>query len=162
MLHEEDLDSILHSLMGKIFHATTVESLKNISKSGFIAPNQSNLYTSPFGKHNGYFKARGCISFFDYRPHSQLKNYINHCLPTKIFEHSNGIAILELSPHRYSDLIGWENWKKEGLLNQQIVPYIEKGIEGKVSMDDICSVNIIDRPDDYVTLTEFEGLISQF
>lgn len=156
MLHEEDLDSILQPLMGKVFHATTVESLNDITKSGFIAPNQCNSFTSPFGKYTGYFKARGCVSFFDYRPHSQLESHINKCLPTNIFEHSTGIAILELTPYRYSDLVGWENWKREGLLDQQIVPYVEVGIEGNVELDDICSIHVIDRPADYVTLAEFE------
>jgi hypothetical protein len=154
MLDQDITESIKASLMGKVFHATTIEALDKIKNSGFIAPNLDNEFDSPFGRYNGYFKNKGCVSFFDYRPNEQLENYIHKCFPTQIFEKSAGLVILELSSNRYPHLVNWENWKKEGS-GFQIVPYVETAIKGIVNLSDISDIRIIDRPESFRTRADF-------
>ncbi len=158
MLREE-IDKVLSKLMGKVLHITTLEAFKEIKQSGFIYPNEDDSYFSPFGSTNGYFKNKGCVSFFDYRTQLKHEEYIFKCLPTKIFEYSKVMVIFELSHNRYDYLISWREWDREKAFLQKVVPYVEVGLKGAVELKYIDNIIMIERPDTYVTVAEFNNKI---
>ena len=141
MVDQEYLSKFLPTLEGTVFHATTLEAYNNIRSQGFIVPNSEGLYSSPFGNYDGYFKKRGCVSFFDYRNTKGVEEQVYKCLPTNAFEHSTALVILQLSPDCYGNLVSWEGWKLEGAYSEQIIPYIETGIKGRVAISNIVSAS---------------------
>lgn len=156
MITREIIDKALSKLMGKVFHVTTLEAFESIKQADFIYPNVDDIYSSPFGRSNGYFKNKRCVSFFDYRLQLKHESYIFKCLPTEVFEYSKGMVILELSPNQYGNLISWREWDKEKAFAQKVVPYVEVGLKGAVNIKDIIKITIIERPSTYKTMAEFE------
>ncbi|SHO54392.1 hypothetical protein [Vibrio quintilis] len=135
------INKFMTLLEGKVFHATTWESYESIKNDGYIYPNQMDYYHSPFGSENGYFKSKGCVSFFDYRSTKKNKDYMLLCIPTRIFEVSRKMVILELSTKKYDRLISSSKWLEEDS-SKKVVPRIEVGVKGPVSISDIQRISV--------------------
>jgi hypothetical protein len=127
-------------LAGKVFHITPSTNMDSIIKKGAILPNQSGEWSSLFGNSsNGFFRLRGCVSFFDYREYGQpqWEEHAYKCMPGQILERASSISALVLSKGRYSALESWSNWKVEEKWSQRVVPHIEIGHKGAVSLENI-------------------------
>lgn len=133
------------SLIGSVFHVTPMSNMESIYKVGGLQPNTNLLNTSKFGNtKTGFFRLRNCVSFFDYRQYGtkQWREHVNKCRPTQIMGHGDEIAIFFLSDCRLESLIPWSRWKDEAAYSQQVVPYIEIGHEGFVSLEYISKILI--------------------
>ncbi|ENO0457031.1 hypothetical protein ACAK56_000935 [Salmonella enterica] len=142
-------DDILPMVSGKVFHVTPTANMHLIKKSGALIPNSNLLNISRFGNSsNGFFRQRGCVSFFDYRCFG-TKDWEAHaykCFPTQILNREPGdkISILFLHKCKYDMLIPWTIWKKEEAWAERIVPYVETGYKGKVYLSDITEELIVE------------------
>jgi hypothetical protein len=138
-LESDSIDDISSALEGRVFHVTKLAYLDAILTSGEIKPNGDCALPTTFGYlGNGFFRKRNCISVFDYRLDAtdEIRNFRKHCWP---FQHAlDGIAILIFKPDIHSSLIPWTLWKEEKALSEQVVPYVEAGYPGPIS------VNLID------------------
>ena len=47
----------------------------------------------------------------------------------------DGVAILVLKPDVHAALIPWTRWKEEGAWSEMVVPYVEAGHLGPISVD---------------------------
>ncbi|WP_281558381.1 hypothetical protein [Thalassomonas sp. RHCl1] len=130
-------------LIGSVFHVTPIVNMDSINESDGLKPNSDLSVKSKFGNtETGFFRLRDCVSFFDYREHGSRRwnKFAPKCRPTQIMNHTNGIAVLFLSQNLFSKLIPWTRWEDEEAYSQQIVPYIEIGYKGFVSLDFITKV----------------------
>ena len=112
----ESKNELMPILKGKVFHVTPAFNFPQIEKSGAIFPNQNSEWSSIFGNSiNGFFRLRGCVSFFDYRAYGsdEWEAHAYKCTPTQIFHQTDTISILVLSEEHYGELESWINWKLE-------------------------------------------------
>lgn len=133
-------------LIGKIFHVTPLENLVSIQDMG-LKPNTELKIKSKFtNTATGFFRLRGCVSFFDYRNYGSKtwKEHAYKCRPTQVLDRTNAIAILFLSEGLFDNLVPWTKWKEEEAYSQQVVPHIEIGYKGIVSMSHIDKVIILE------------------
>ncbi len=122
-------DDILPYLRGKVFHVTPTASLAVILADGFLLPNVGDRVSLFGNTTTGYFRHKGCVSFFDYRrPDSEeWKEHAHKCLPTLPLTRTQQIAILFLAEKEHQKLISWEGWKREQLWSYRVVPHVECG-----------------------------------
>jgi hypothetical protein len=61
-----------------------------------------------------------------------------------------------LSTEHYPNLISWSGWKVEQLWSQRVVPHVEVGFPGDVSLDMIIEVHIWEdaNPEGFCRLTD--------
>lgn len=131
-------DMLMPILSGKVFHVTPSTNFPLIERSGAIVPNYDNERSSLFGNSsNGFFRLRGCVSFFDYRNYGskEWEEHAYKCSPMQVFHHTNKISILVLSERYYDKLEPWVSWKLEEKWSQRVVPHIEAGFPGKVKLE---------------------------
>lgn len=143
----EHYTDILQKVTGRVFHATSTENMFLIMKSGALLPNSKQQFLSSFGSFdNGYFRKRSCVSFFDYRsygtPHWEEHAY--KCFPTQNLRKGEKVCLLFLDEKIYEDLIPWTAWKDEKAWCDRVVPWVETGYKGKVSLDFISEVLVIE------------------
>lgn len=139
-------ERFLASVSGKIFHVTNTKNIASILADGGLSPNSSLEYESMFGsRSNGFFRLKNCVSFFDYRDYRSKKwdEFAYKCFPTKGVDKYNSAAILFLCENQHSKLISWDIWKKEEAYAQSILPHIEMGYPGKVSLEHIEEVIMV-------------------
>ncbi|HBA7606451.1 TPA: hypothetical protein J1237_002376 [Escherichia coli] len=142
-------DDILSALSGKVFHVTTAANMLLIKQSGALVPNSELLQFSRFGNtSNGFFRQRNCVSFFDYRCYGTRfwKEHAYKCFPTQILKHEQGdkISILFLHESKFEKLIPWTSWKEEKAWGERVVPYVETGYKGIVSLSDITEELVVE------------------
>jgi len=133
-------EELTEDLKGKVFHVTPSINMSLIEKSGAILPNDEGERESLFGNTiNGYFRLRGCVSFFDYRKYGseEWEKHSHKCTPTQLFNRVRQISILFLKEEEYINLECWSNWKKEEKWFQRVVPHIEIGYPGQVHLNSI-------------------------
>lgn len=157
----ESLDDIEEYLQGKVFHVTRLAYLPSIIECGEIRTNNDGVLPTTFGSSdNASFKNRNCVSLFDYRPDptEEIRDFRLRCYPFSPARPPNGaIAILILKPEVYDNLIPWTLWKEENALREMVVPHVEAGYPGQISIDlveEIISVEITEDPE---SLDEFWG-----
>ena len=135
----ESLDDISSLLEGRVFHVTKLAHLDAILTEGEIKPNGNGALPTTFGYvANAFFRKRNCVSLFDYRldPTDQIRDFRTRCWPFQPARPgSDGIAILVLKPDVHAALIPWTRWKEENALSEMIVPYVEAGYPGSISID---------------------------
>jgi hypothetical protein len=128
-------EDFLKMVAGKVFHATDGVNVDSIINDGAIVPNSDLSKRSIFGNSaKGYFRARGCVSFFDYRRYgsAEWKEHAYKCFPISETSQSNSTAIFFLQDTEHSKLLPWSDWKKEEAWSERVVPHIEAGYKGKV------------------------------
>ena len=88
-----------------------------------------------------------CVSFFDYRCYG-TKHWEEHaykCFPTQFIKHvpNDRISILFLHESKFDKLIPWTAWKAEEAWSDRVVPYVETGYKGIVSLSEITEELIV-------------------
>ena len=144
----ENVDEIPIWLADRVFHVTTLVSLRQIQSSKAIFPNDQLRYSSEFGCfENGYFRNKKCVSFFDYRNFGseEWRENAYKCIPTLPLRKLDDMAILFLKTQAYSRLIAWKEWKKGNNQSLRIVPYIEAGYPGEVPLEMISEIMTVQR-----------------
>jgi len=140
-------DDIFPLLKGRVFHVTSTVSMKSIRSAGSITPNirleQESLFENT---SNGFFRLRECVSFFDYRNFGskEWKEHALKCHPARALDYSSSITILFLCKNIYPHLISWAGWKDEEAWSEHVVPFIEIGHKGAVSLDNITDELIVE------------------
>jgi len=135
-------EELLPHLLGKVFHVTMASSWPEIAAAGRLTVNITDR-KSPFGNSaNGYFRIKGCVSFFDYRQHCspEWKEHFDKCLPTQPLSPTSPIVVLFLSESVHHRLLSWKGWMSEQLWSYRVVPHIECGHPGPVELTTIESV----------------------
>ncbi|WP_133245471.1 hypothetical protein [Pelagibaculum spongiae] len=130
----DSFSQLKEAMKGKVFHVTSMESLLEIKKSGCFLNNLSENRSSWFGNTNGYFRNKGCISFFDYRKIDDCPEWLpGRCNPLDILRHDS-MALLVIKPEAYLKLVvpGRRETSKERKMN--LVPMIEVGIKSSLSL----------------------------
>jgi hypothetical protein len=102
---------------------------------------------------NGYFRNRGCVSLFDYRaePTEQLEFFRSKCDPFQMAAPGRGgVAILFVAEAAYDQMLPWSQWKDENALSEMVVPHVEAGYRGSMSIelfDEIVTLELAEDPD---------------
>lgn len=139
-----DFKDVRKSLRGRVFHVTRLSSVSSILAAGGLLPNRFG-FKSPLGDNaDSYFRAIGCVSFFDYRGHKskEWRKFHRECYPTRVIHHDDPAVVMFLSPEHHANLIDWTGWKIEGRREQSVVPYVEVGFPGQVDNSMITEVRI--------------------
>ena len=149
----ESLDDIEAYLQGKVFHVSRLDYLPSIIKCGEIRVNTDGVLPTTFGfSNNSFFRNRDCVSLFDYRsePTEEIRSFRLRCYPFRPADPSNeGIAILILQSKVYGNLVPWTLWKEERAFREMVVPHVETGYPGSISLsmvEEIISVEITEDP----------------
>jgi hypothetical protein len=132
----DPLDKLMCYLEGRVFHVTKEFHWPEINASGEISPNNNGELETSFGSSkNSYFKNNGCVSVFDYRNiyGEEPQKHMYKCHPTNPLSADSGIAILIFKPEIYPKLKSWEGWR-DGDQRQVVVPYVEAGFFGSISL----------------------------
>jgi hypothetical protein len=138
----ETFSDLLPFVRGKVFHVTRSLTVEAIEASRAILPNAGDM-ASPFGNTSrGYFRAKDCVSFFDYRncESPEWGEHAYKCLPTMPLGTVDEIALLFLAEQEYCKLISWESWKRDKMWSYRVVPYVECGYPGPTCFQRITSV----------------------
>lgn len=136
-INNKDIEELLPDLCGNVFHVTLWSTLPQIILDRIVRCNNEDR-ESPFGNNNnGFFRLHDCVSLFDYRycGTTQWHEHVSKCLPTIPLNQNRSIAILLLKPSCYTKLVTWDKWEQEQCFRQRIVPHIEVGYPGEVSID---------------------------
>jgi len=139
-----DFNDVRKSLLGRVFHVTRLSSVNSILAAGGLIPNRFG-FRSPLGDNaDSYFRAIGCVSFFDYRGHKskEWRKFHRECCPTRVIHHDDPAVVMFLGPEHHTKLIDWTSWKIEGRWEQSVVPYVEVGFPGQVEHNMITEVRI--------------------
>jgi len=109
--------------------------------------NADGALPTTFGSSSkSFFRARGCVSLFDYRLEDGSR--LHGCTPLQAAEPGKeGVAILLLAKATYDRLIPWSRWKEESS-SEQIVPYIEAGYLGPLPLEFVVRVIFFRREED--------------
>jgi hypothetical protein len=139
----EPVDDILAALEGTVFHVTKLVNLPLILQCNEIRPNPDGSLPSTFGSSiNSFFRRRGCVSLFDYRPEvsgelssEELYDFRCRCWPFQPAQpEKGGIAIFILDPAEYPVLETWERWKETKSFSEMVVPHVEAGYPGPIPL----------------------------
>jgi len=135
----DSLDDILSLLQGRIFHVTKHAYLSSILADGEIKTNTDGSLPTTFGSSsNAFFRKRGCVALFDYRPEptEEMMFYRRKCWPFMPARGcDDGIAILILKAEAHAAVIPWTRWKEEGDAKEMVVPFVEVGYRGPISVE---------------------------
>jgi hypothetical protein len=141
-LSENELhDVLLPRLIDNVFHVTRLDNLEPILKSGEILPGKGRNLESSFGyQKSSFFHARECVSLFDYRnlEDGVLETSLTKCSPFQAIDRESdipGMVIFFLSPLRHDRLLPWTLWKEEQANEEMVVPHVEVGYRGPISLD---------------------------
>ncbi len=135
----ESFDDILSILQGRVFHVTKQTYLSSILEDGQIKPNADGALPSTFGSsYNAFFRNRNYVSLFDYRaePTEDIQFYRRKCRPLFPAEPGEeGVAILIFKSEVLSSIVPWTRSKEEGVPSEMVVPYVEAGHLGPISIE---------------------------
>ena len=135
-------DELLPHLRGKVFHVTPASSFAEITVVGKVLVNVGDR-VSPFGNTaKGYFRSKGCVSFFDYRRcgSPEWEEHFHKCLPTQPLNAESPIVVLFLAEAEHHKLLSWRGWKQEQLWSYRVVPHVECGYPGPVELSAVRAV----------------------
>jgi hypothetical protein len=129
---------LLPRLMGRVFHATYPSHAREIVASGAILPNKDRTRPSAYGlSYNSLFREMGAVSVFDLRAgeSKQLDDNLMKCSPFQIASRESGVVFFVLTPATYPKLLPWTLWKEPENLPKMVVPYVEAGFPGSITLD---------------------------
>lgn len=138
---------LIPMVAGRVFHATSAANMELIRESSALVPNLDLLHHSMYGySDNGFFRKRGCVSFFDYRCFGTpyWKDNAFKCFPTQNLEVGESMSILFLRESEYEMLIPWTTWRAEKTFDR-VVPWVEAGYKGEVPLRHICEEMVVRR-----------------
>ncbi|WP_045586641.1 hypothetical protein [Vibrio parahaemolyticus] len=140
-----DFEDFVDRMRGKVFHATTLGNYESILSCGGLTANTDGSRNSVFGNSNGFFRLRGCVSFFDYRDlnNKKVKQHLYKCVPTNIAKKHSKMAVLVLASNAFINLEPWTHWEREEAYLLKVVPRIEIGYPDFVSLDQITEVLLV-------------------
>ncbi|KAF0220174.1 MAG: hypothetical protein FD174_1413 [Geobacteraceae bacterium] len=143
--HSEVRRKLCKNIKGKVFHVTTDVGWEGIQAKGAILPSNScneieKVWTGPAV---GYFRSRGCVSLCDFYHNTNMKKIIE-ATRKYCFYHpsrkSKSSYLLILDHSLYDSLITWDKWKEEKAYRESIVPNLESGFKGSISLAMITGV----------------------
>lgn len=142
---------------GKVFHATSCENFSSILASGAIFPGSASTGEPLFKRVDGFFRAIGCVSFFDYRD-MQSELFREHQFDCHPFDRAGEppfcVALLFLNPSQHRRLVPWTSWR--GAEHKgQVVPGVEAGYPGNVGLkciDRTLLVHILENPGGFAAM----------
>jgi hypothetical protein len=138
-LHSDDLEEcLLPRLLGTVFHVTSQAGFRGIQHSGGIDANQDLRFGNNWpSQKEPYFRSRGYISLFDLRnverENEELDKFpilnppFTDCKP----------VFLILDRCVYCNLMGWNQVQVDLELGEVVIPHIEAGIKGRISLESI-------------------------
>ncbi|MBI3099528.1 MAG: hypothetical protein HYY93_15075 [Planctomycetes bacterium] len=144
-------------LVGRAFHVTTNAALSSIERDGEIRPSTSGVYPFQYPQSGqSFFRLRGCASVFDLRrvPNGQIEQSLWKYYFLNPFD-GNQPCFLTLSSRAASRLEPWTAWEQKRDYSQMVIPYVEAGHLGPISVGDIdrvLLVTVIPMPPDLTTL----------
>lgn len=128
---------LLPRLKERVFHVTTVDGFLSISEDGAIRHNRDNRYPLNHSVSKAsYFRTRGCVCLCD------LRSVSDEDLENALFKYNflNPLStgdmpvFMILSHEVYADLLPWTEWKKAKPTESMVVPFIEAGYPGKITL----------------------------
>ena len=87
---------------------------------------------------------------FDLRDphHDQFERLLGRCHPLQaVLERRTAVAILFLRESNYACLMSWHRWEAEQAYSQMVVPHIEAGAPGPLSLDQVAEIAVV-RPEE--------------
>ncbi len=145
-------NSLLPRLMERVFHVSLLSSLEKIKEDGEIKVSGTGLCPSVYpGHYNSFMRNRGYVSLFDYRsvPQEHLEDSLDKCSPTQGATPESGIVIFLFSRSDIPKLLSWREWNLEDAPREMVVPYVEAGHKGPISLkliDEIICLEIDEEP----------------
>ena len=133
-------DWVITNLRETVFHVTTQNNFSGIVQASEIRPNVDGAFPSRFGdRSNGFFRKRGCVSLFDLRDvdDETLERQLMKCRPLGTSFGFYDAIVLVVSRAVHPRLISWERWKDEKAYSDMVVPHVEAGHEGGISLDEV-------------------------
>jgi len=153
--HSAPFGAVRSRLEGRVFHVSRLSNLDPILTSGEIRPNQDATFATTFGSSsNSFFRNRGCVSLFDYRSVTpdELEDSVFKCSPMQPATPQSGIAIFMLAVSTCPPLLSWKLWKEQGAMAEMVVPYVEAGHQGPISLslvDEIICIEVVEDPNSF-------------
>lgn len=160
--HQRARTRLCRQLSQQIFHITDAKGFMGIVRTGDIRPNIAGVFGNNWGTKNSYFRNRGCISVCDfYHNTSVRKRYEATCkynfydLPC-----NNGLGyFMVLKSVLFGKMITWDAWKHDRKGSEDVVPDLESGYPGTISLKDIDFVVKVQIEDHFtVSSEEFEAV----
>lgn len=146
----EDTSPVMDLLEGHVFHVTKKKYLPAIEATGALLPNQDGKLPSTFGlRSNSFFMKRNCVMLFDYRTVPEDRYYRSRCRPLQAAHPGGGVAILFITAAIHDRLELWTKSKEEGQRSDVVVPHVEAGHPGPLSLeyiDRVIAVDILEDP----------------
>ena len=140
-LSSELKERYLPVLTGEIFHVTSPESAKSILSSRYINPvSFPGIKPKWAGSPKSYFGEMGCVSVCDLTGENAFK--VDTSINKYYFlnpKNESLVVYMIFYPEISADLIPWQSWKENGASNQ-IVPYLEAGHKGPISIEYISRI----------------------
>jgi len=148
-----DVEALLE---GSVFHVTKRAYWPAIQRSGAILPNSDGALETTFGSsRNSFFRNRGCVSVFDYRGEidEEVIDCRRRCYPFQpALPGSDGIVVLFLNAVIHEHLLLWKLWQNEEAYGEMIVPRVEAGHLGPISLQLVDRAIFIRRTEDSQSL----------
>jgi hypothetical protein len=141
----DPLGDIVDMLAGHVFHATRRSSYDRILACGEIRSNPEGTLPPGYGNPNGFFRKRNCVSLFDYRsePPPDRLEFRTRCSPFQLAQPCGELAILIFKREIEPLLIPWTRRDDERAFRDMVVPYVEAGHQGPISVDMISEVLLL-------------------
>lgn len=154
---EQVWEDLWPRLKGRVFHVTMLSNLDDIQISGEIRPNPDRKLVTTFGSSNSFFRNRRCVSLFDYRSFSgeEPGEVLDKCSPTQPLSPDDPIAILILRRPEPSNLLPWTLWKDHKAFGETVVPYVEAGHSGAISLtlvEELIYLEVEENPNSFSAL----------
>jgi hypothetical protein len=141
-------EKLLPLVQGRIFHVTRLANLDSVLRDGRVRANCGGTLPPTFGSSTlSYFRQRGCVCLFDlfHCTAEQQAEHLTSCWPFSPATVDSGIAIFALAQSAYDSVITYSTAKADGALNEMIVPYVEAGFKGDLSLsliDEVIEVEV--------------------
>lgn len=151
---------MLKHLYGKVFHVTNENGFNGILYKGAIIPTLNEPAFRNW-RMESFFRNRGCVSVCDLVNNTSKKHISSAISKYNFFDLrcNNGrtyLFLLNKSVH--FNLITWNQWIIEKAYKENIVPHLESGFPGEISIVDIekiIMINIVN----YFNLDAFEKML---
>lgn len=135
-------------LLGQVFHVTLLKNLAAIQACGEVDWRGGGGKTFGFAQ-NGFFKNKQCVSVFDLRDsdHDKFHDFLWRCHPLQPImrgrTEAEAVAIFFVAESAHDTLLPWNLWKSEEAYSQMVVPYVEAGMPGPLSLSLIREIEVV-------------------